>query len=155
MNRIVLVFVLAIALIAGCAKKSKETTPDTAPSPATTSGSGNASGGGGGALMGALNAGHRAQAIAELHDLGLMIETMRDPYGKMPTKDQILMELKKTNPKMLKAIEEGSYILTGTTDANSLWAYRVDADKQDSVALIGGRAERTTPDVIQKYLGNN
>ncbi len=78
--------------------------------------------------MAVLKATRRAQAMNELKNLGELIESMRDPIGKMPTDAQIRMELKKSAPNILKGIEEGAYILTGTTDGGGLWAYEVDAD---------------------------
>jgi hypothetical protein len=158
MNRIVLLAVLGVILIVGCNKKPKDTSLDTPP-PAGGSGGisvglgGSVQNGSGGPLTGAMQAARRTQALNELMNLGVMIEEIRDPSGRMPTKEQILAELKKSAPTILKGIEEGSYILTGTTDGSGLWAYEVDADKQPGVALIGGRATRSSPDEVKRYLG--
>jgi hypothetical protein len=177
MNRIVLLAVLGIILISGCKKKPKDTPPDSAPPPATSTpnpssgGSGGivpaggvgvvvnpsaaigGGGGGGGAAMAVLKATRRAQALNELKNLGELIEGMRDPLGKMPNKEQILVELKKSAPHILKGIDEGAYILTGTMDGSGLWAYEVDADKKAGIAVIGGRALRSDPEDVKKYLG--
>jgi hypothetical protein len=182
MNRLLLVVALALSVAAGC-KKAKPTSPDTAPPTAgpaappagNPGGGGNnvgiipgggvgvvtnpgavvGGGGGGGAAQAVRKAARRTQALNELHQLGLIIEDLRDPFGKMPTKEQIVASVKQTAPTIHKAIEEGSYILTGTTQGGGLWAYEVDADKQAGVALVGGRAVRTTPDEVQQHLKNN
>jgi len=113
-------------------------------------------GGGGGAVMAVRKAVRRTQALNEMSQLGLLIEELRDPVGKMPTKEQILASLKTTAPTIYKAItEDGSYILTGTTEGSGLWAYEVDADKTAGIALIGGKAMRSTPDELAPYFRKN
>ena len=64
-----------------------------------------------------------------------------------------MASLKKTSgaQKIVQGIEEGAYILTGTTEGGGLWAYEVDADSKPGLALIGGTATRTIPDDLTKY----
>jgi len=170
---LVLAVTMTVALV-GC-KKKPPAPPDSAPAPASpgASGSGGGSndggitaaggmgivinpsaalggGGGGGAVQAVRKAARRADAMNELKNLGEIIEGMRDPIGRMPTKEQILAELKQA-PKLLTAIQEGSFILTGTTEGGGLWAYEVDADTKPGLALIGGRATRSTPEELQPY----
>jgi hypothetical protein len=180
MNQTMLVALIAVSLVSGCKKKPKEVPPDTAPPAASTpnptpapSGSGGpagagiipvggvgivtnpgavAGGGGGGAVQAVRKAVRRTQSLNEMNNLGQLIEGLRDPLGRMPTREQILVEVQKTAPGIHKGIEEGAYILTGTMDGGGLWAYEVDADQQPGIALIGGRAARTTPDEIRPYL---
>jgi predicted small lipoprotein YifL len=110
-------------------------------------------GGGGGAVQAVRKAARRTQALNELHNLGLLIEELRDPFGKMPTKEQIVAALKGSQyANILTGINEGAYILTGTTDGGGLWAYEVDADKLGGIALIGGKATRATAEEVQRYL---
>jgi hypothetical protein len=109
-------------------------------------------GGGGGAIQAVRKAARRTQARNELHNLGLFIEQMRDPFGKMPTREQILQELPRSYPQVYQAIQEGSYILTGTTDGSGVWAYEVEADIRPGLALIGGRVVSTTPEELARYL---
>lgn len=162
MNRIVLLTVMGITLLAGCKKKTKETQPDSAPPPVTASpnpspASGNSGSvsalGSGGGIMAPLRAVRREKAQIDLHQLALIIEQLRDPFGKMPTKAEILADLKRNAPSLLKGIEEGAYILTGTMDPGGLWAYEVDADKQSGIAVISGTAQRTNPEDVRRYLG--
>jgi hypothetical protein len=103
--------------------------------------------------MSVLKAVRREKAQSELNQLALSIEQLRDPFGKMPTKEEIMADLQRSAPTIFKAIQEGSYILTGTKDPSGLWAYEVDADKHDGLAVIGGRATRSTTDEVKKYLG--
>lgn len=109
-------------------------------------------GGGGGAIQAVRKAVRRTQALNELNTLGQIIEQMRDPFGKMPTRDQILAELQRSYPQLYQAVLEGSYILTGTSEGSGLWAYEVEADVRPGIALIGGRAVRTTPEELAPYL---
>ena len=61
----------------------------------------------------------------------------------------------KANPDardLLKLIDDGVIILTGTTDRQGLWAYEIDADKVGGIILVSGRARRATADDVKKYL---
>lgn len=109
-------------------------------------------GGGGGAIQAVRKAARRAQARNELHNLGLFIEQMRDPFGKMPTREQILQELQRSYPQLYQAIQEGSYILTGIADGNGVWAYEVEADVRPGLAVIGGRVTSISPEELSRYL---
>jgi hypothetical protein len=180
MNRIVLGGMLAFVLVAGCNKKAKETVPDSAPPPAVQSlppklpsntsggtnsgavspgavgGGGGSSGslsvgGGGGAVQNIRQAARRTEALNEMRTLGQEIALLQNELGRMPTKDQIMTALK-TNSKLWNAINDGSFILTGTMEAGGLWAYEVDADVKPGIALIGGTAMRSTPEDILRYL---
>jgi hypothetical protein len=110
-------------------------------------------GGGGGAVMAVRKAARRASALNDMKTLGELIELMRDDVGRMPTKDAILRQLKDQSPALFAACTtEGSIILTGTTEGGGLWAFEVDANLTPGIALIGGRATRTTPDDLKPYL---
>ena len=89
-----------------------------------------------------------------MNTLGQMISLMQNDLGRMPTKEQIVAELKQY-PKVLEAVNEGAFILTGTNEAGGLWAYEVDADTKPGIALLGGRAARSTPDELAPYFRKN
>jgi hypothetical protein len=176
-----LVAVSALALSgAGCKKKKPAPAPadpdpapaqkaDPQPSPPAGGNSGGAivpaggigvvvnpqqalgGGGGGGAVQAVRKAARRTQALNEMNTLGQVIQFKLTEDGRMPTREQILVELKQY-PQLLTAISEGSFIHTGSTEAGGLWAFEVDADTQPGIALIGGRATRTTPDDLRPYL---
>jgi hypothetical protein len=180
MRSLVIVAVLAAA---GCNKKPKETQPDTAPPPpvaggpkqqpantggpnvgvipsgvaggvVTNPGAVTGGGGSGGAVQAVRKAARRTQALNEMNTLGQVISLMQTDLGRMPTKEQIVAELKQY-PKLQEAVTEGAFILTGTTEAGGLWAYEVEADVKAGIALIGGKAARTTPDELAPYFRKN
>lgn len=159
---------------AGCKKPKPPAVPDVtpepgpvqkgdaqpAPQPAPSGGGGGGGGsgafspvggGGFGAAQAVRKAARRTQSLNELKNLGEIIHAMHDELGRMPTVPQILEALK-TAPQLLAAITEGAYILTGTTEVGGLYAFEVDADTIPGVAVIGGRAARTTPDELRPYL---
>lgn len=168
-NWCVVGLVMLAATAAGCGKKTaKNSQPDSTPPAAAGGGSGGivpaggvgvvvnpqaalGGGGGGGAAMAVRRAVVRVRdGLNEMNTLGQVISLMQTENGRMPTKEQIVAELKQY-PKLLAAVNEGSFILTGTTEAGGLWAYEVDADKTPGIALIGGRATRSTPEELAPY----
>ncbi|HEV3387223.1 MAG TPA: hypothetical protein VG097_20560, partial [Gemmata sp.] len=92
----------------------------------------------------------RTDALNEMRTLGQEISLLLTELGRMPTKDQILAAVK-MDKKLLTALNDGSFILTGTTDAGGLWAYEVDADVRPGFALIGGTAAKSTPEELARY----
>ena len=156
--RMLCAIAVTVALV-GCGKKQAKLPPESKPS---DSGGGAAAavgvgvgsgggGGGGGAAQAVRRAVRRAQAMNELKNLAETIESMRDPIGKMPSKDAILAEAKKSLPKVYEGLTEGAYILADPMQPGGLWAYEVDADTKAGLAVIGGRAMRSTPDDLQQY----
>jgi hypothetical protein len=108
-------------------------------------------GGGGGAVSAVRKAATRVRdGLNEMNTLGEVISLLLNDLGRMPTKEQIVAELKQY-PKLLAAVNDGAFILTGTTEAGGLWAYEADADKTPGIALIGGRAARSTPEELRPY----
>lgn len=180
MRRFVLLAVCVLAL-AGCKKKPKPAPPaepepapglkkDGLPSESPSGGGGSGGiiaagggigvvnpqaalggGGGGGAAMAVRKAARRTQAHNELKNIGEIIFAMQLENGRMPTVPQILDALKQA-PTLLAGVTEGAYVLTGTTEPGGLYAFEVDADKQPGIAVIGGRATRTTPEELRPYL---
>ena len=108
-------------------------------------------GGGGGAAQAVRKAARRAQAMNELKNLAETIEAMRDPIGKMPSKDAILAEAKKSLPMVFEGLTQGAYVLADPMQPGGLWAYEADADTKAGLAVIGGRVTRSTPDDLQPY----
>lgn len=171
---------LILVLAVGC-KKSKPSQADSAPPPPapapnmakgnTGGGAGNVGviptpvgggivtntgggGGGGGAIQAVRKAARRTDALNEMNTLGQVISFMQNDLGRMPTREQIVAELKQY-PKLLTAINEGAFVLTGTTQAGGMWAYEADAENAGGIALIGGRAARSTADEVRQYLRGN
>jgi hypothetical protein len=175
---------LILVLVVGC-KKSKPSQADSAPPPPapapnvakgnTGGGAGNvgviptpvgggivtnpgaiagSGGGGGGAIQAVRKAARRADALNEMNTLGQVISFMQNDLGRMPTREQIVAELKQY-PKLLGAVNDGAFILTGTTQAGGMWAYEADAENAGGIALIGGRAARSSADEVKQYLRGN
>ncbi|MBN9518192.1 hypothetical protein J0H58_06690 [bacterium] len=107
-------------------------------------------GGGGGAVMAVRKAARRANAMNELKNIGEIIFAMQVEDGRMPTVDRIKEELKRT-PQLYAGVTEGAYVLTGTTEPGGLYAHEVNADREPGIAVIGGRAVRSTPEELQPY----
>lgn len=133
--------------------------PGVIPSPAgggvvTNPGAAAGGGGGGGAVQAVRKAARRTQALNEMNTLGQVISLMQADLGRMPTREQIVAELRQY-PQVLAAVKEGAYVLTGTNQAGGLWAYEADADRTPGIALIGGRATRTTPEDLAPYFRKN
>jgi hypothetical protein len=95
----------------------------------------------GGAITGSYRAGKRTNILSDMRQLGQFIEIQYNEAGKMPDPAAIKANLT-TARNILKEIDEGWIILTGTKDHAGLWAYEVDADKAGGVVLIGGTAQR-------------
>jgi hypothetical protein len=178
------ILALILALAVGC-KKPKPTQADSNPPPApapapsaakggtngvggnvgvvpsavgggivTNPGAAAGGGGGGGAIQAVRKAARRTDALNEMNTLGQVISFMQNDLGRMPTREQIVGELKQY-PKLLGAVNEGAFILTGTTQAGGMWAYEADAENSGGIALIGGRAARSTADEVKQYLRGN
>ena len=182
MKPLALLVLLSALMATGCKKKATPTPADTTPTPApapvppppnsgTPGGSGNnqvsvipsgagggvvmntggVGGGGGGAAQAVRKAARRASALNDLKNIGELIEQMRDEFGKMPTKDAILNEMKKY-PNLYAGINDGAYIVTGTTEGGGLWVYEVDSENIGGIVVIGGRATRANADEVKQYM---
>jgi hypothetical protein len=143
----------------GCKKKptttagspATETTPPTkaeepaastpAPAPAPEKIDPRNTNQGGGALGGSYRAGKRTNILNDMSQLGIFMEQVYLQDNKMPDIARTKAELT-TARNILKEIDEGYIILTGTKNHDGLWAYEVDADKAGGVVLIAGRAQR-------------
>ncbi|HUR53636.1 MAG TPA: hypothetical protein VMZ71_05875, partial [Gemmataceae bacterium] len=147
-KRSVLAVMMTFALV-GCGKKEAKL-PPAGDSP-SGGGGGLSVGGGGGVVQGTRKAVRRTEALNELKNLAETIEFMRDPLGKMPSKDAIMAEAKKSLPNVYKGLTEGSYVLADPIQPGGLWAYEADADTKAGIAVIGGRAGRSTPDDLEQY----
>jgi hypothetical protein len=106
-------------------------------------------------LKNSVQAGKR---VAQMHDFDQMkffIFAYELENNRMPTIDEIKADLKNYPDarEILKKIDEGVIILTGTKDKNGLWAYEVDADKAGGIICLGNSVSRASADDVKKYLG--
>ena len=132
-----IVALLAVTLAFGCSKKPKPKPEESAP----------ASGGstnyqpGGGAMQNVRQPARRAVAMNDLHNLGLSVEMAYNETGKMPSAAEI-KDLARQTPKLMAAIEDGSLVVTGTSEHGGVWAYETDAPEKGGLALIGPTPQR-------------
>lgn len=106
------------------------------------------------------NAARAGKRMAQMHDfdqMKLFIFSYELENNRMPTIDQIKADLKNypDASEILKKIEDGVIVLTGTTDKNSLWAYEIDADKAGGIVCVGpsGAIKRATADEAKQLIG--
>lgn len=133
----------------GCKKKPKATEAE----PAAPAVSGNTQyQAGAGAVQNVRQAARRTVALNDMHQLGQFISLQYNETGKMPTVQQIKANLSQSQ-NILSQINDGTIILTGTTDHSGLWAYEVDADTKGGIVLQAGSARRATRDEVLQLLG--
>ena len=133
-----LVALLAVALAFGCTKKPKAKPAESAPA---ASGSSTGYQAGGGAAQNVRQAARRAVAMNDLHNLGLSVEMAYNETGKMPSAGEV-KQLAKQTPVLAAAIEDGSLVVTGTSEHGGVWAYEADAPEKGGLALIGPTPQR-------------
>lgn len=151
--RRVLLAVLASAPLAGCGKKEAKAPADAPAPPAVAVNPANTNfQPGAGAVQNIRQAARRTNALNELRTLGQLVELMYTETWRMPTAEQITASVKQDAPAVAKGIEEGVYILTGTTDHAGVWAYEVDADKVGGILLLGPTPTRATAEEAQQHL---
>lgn len=100
-------------------------------------------------------AGERLAQQTQMDQLGTIMFALELQDNRMPTVQAVKDDLK-ANPDardLLKLIDDGVIILTGTTDRQGLWAYEIDADKVGGIILVSGRARRAQADEVKQYLG--
>lgn len=111
----------------------------------------------GSTLGNAARAGKRVVQLVDFNGLKTIIFDYELNNNRMPTIEQIKADLKNyqdTN-QVLKKVEDGVIILTGTTDKNALWAYEIDADKAGGIVLVGpsGEIKRVSADEAKQLIG--
>jgi hypothetical protein len=136
MWRVVLIG-LALAAVAGCGKNS------SAPaSPARQ------------AIVEKVPALKRLVTDVELYNLRLNIDATT-AGGNLPSKETILAELRKDDPKSWRGVQEGAIILTGTRSRKGIWAYT--AEPQPSTGkhrvVTEEGLESLTPEELKQRLG--
>lgn len=162
--RTMLTLVAGLALIGGGCKKNPPkpaatiptapaATQPTAPAP-PPAGAGTQYQPGAGALQNVRNAAKRTELLAMMSGLAIHIVALDTQNGKMPTRQELYDAIKNevSERKLVEQINDGTIILTGSTDRSGLWAYEKGADVSGGVALIAGRADRYSAEDIKKFL---
>ena len=155
MTRVALV--LSLLLLAGCKENAPKPTAAATAAKANEPPAGLAPGGntnyqaGAGALQNTRQAARRAVAQSDMSQLGLIMSDMAERTGKMPTAAEVQAELR-TTPNLLKLLQDGTVVLTGTPARSGLWAYEAEADTKGGIGLVGGTARRCEADEIKTLL---
>lgn len=158
--RFFIVFLIAAAMAGGCKKKTavapvakKEDPVPAAPEPVDPRNTNFVQGGG--AVQNVRQAARRAVTLNDMQQLGTLIFSFELENNKLPTASEIKGMLKTDGKSILAAIDEGTIILTGTTNKAGLWAYEIDADKAGGVIVTGPTpaARRASAEEVKQLLG--
>ncbi len=102
-------------------------------------------------------AGERMAQMNDFDQMKFFIFSYELENNRLPTVAEIKADLKQypDASQILKKIDEGVIILTGTKDKNALWAYEVDAEKAGGIVCVGpsGNVRRATADEVKQLLG--
>ncbi len=106
------------------------------------------------AVQGVRGAVKRIVDAKDMEQLAIYFNYAADPAtGRAPSKEVILADVKKADPKLGKLIEDGDIILTGIRDREGLWAYVKDAPKIGGWVLTPNGPERLTAAEFQQRMG--
>jgi hypothetical protein len=148
-----LILVIAVSLIGvGCKKKASSASVASADTGTSGDGRNTNYVAGGGAIQNVRQAARRVVALADMQQLGQFIELAYNENGKMPTTQQIKDSLSQAQ-NILSLINDGTIILTGTTEHGGLWAYEVEANVRGGIILKGGTPTRAQADEVKQLLG--
>ena len=155
MSARVLAVGMVLVLVAGCGKKAAKNTepagpPAVAVAPVDERNTNFRPGGG--AVQNVRQAARRTNALVEMKTLGDLVTLTYTESGRMPSREQIVADLKRDAPAVAKGIDEGVYILTGTTDHGGLWAYEVDAERAGGIVLVAGVPNRASAEEVRQHL---
>jgi hypothetical protein len=135
------------------------TTPESTPASSNQPGSGMSSArgntnfqAGAGAIQNIRKAGQRALTLADMQQLGQFMTMMQLETNQMPKPAAVKEFIRRDAPKLVSLIEDGTIVLTGTSDRSGLWAYEIDADKLGGIGLLAGTPQRMSQEEIQRWL---
>lgn len=136
MKRVLLFVALTVVVSGGCRKKSSDDGP--------YSGGGNPTPEG--AAQAVRKSVEQVVTAAELHDLHLMMNTMKLSSGKVPTSQETWEALNRAdgNPKLRKMIQDGLIVLVPNPQEEGLWAYDKNAPTTGGWVLMHSEPRRVT-----------
>ena len=108
---------------------------------------------GDGAIQNIRKAGQRTATLSDMQQLGQFMTMMELESNRMPQPATVKEFIRRDAPKLVALLDDGTIILTGTSNRSGLWAYEVDADKFGGIALIAGTPQRLSKEEIQRWLG--
>ncbi len=93
--------------------------------------------------------------LAELKDLHLYMDTASGVTGKLPDKETTVAALKmeKGAVNLVKAIEDGSLVLTGATSRDDVWAYEKNAPVSGGYVLTSNGVDKLDAEAAKKRIG--
>ncbi|MCE9533108.1 MAG: hypothetical protein K8T89_18575 [Planctomycetes bacterium] len=96
----------------------------------------------------------RAVTTNDLKNIQVFIESASAETGKVPSKEAIVEALKMAKAaNLVKLIEEGAIVLTGTTERESVWAYDKNAPEKGGFILSNSGIEKLDAAEVKKRLG--
>jgi len=143
--RICLALAIAVVPLAGCRPKPTDAAP-TGDDRNTTFREGDSY------LKNSVRAAQRTATLNDFHQIGIIALQYEIANGAWPGIDELKAELKGDGNAILKKIEAGAILLTGTKDAKGLVAYEVDADKIGGMVLVGTNARKATASEVTELL---
>lgn len=104
---------------------------------------------------------HGQQVVArvitqnDLRNLEIFMQTASAVSGALPDKATIMAALKmeKGAEPLVKAIENGTLVLTGATERESVWAYEKSALEKGGLILSNNGIEKLSAADVKKRLG--
>lgn len=154
MVRVLAAVLVCLPLAAGCKKKQPAASaPASAPAPPVVAGGAQDTNyqAGAGAAVNSVRAARRAVAQSDMSQLGLIIEQLYGLNNRMPDVNAIKAELR-TAGNLLSLVNDGTIVLTGTTNHAGLWAYQAGADTEGGIGLVAGTASRMSADEIKQAM---
>jgi len=107
---------------------------------------------GAGAIVNSARAGKRVAVLNDFDQLRTFIFDYELQNSRMPTPEQLRVELKGA-ANIQKLIDEGAILLPTQMMKNGLWAYEVDADKVGGIVIAAGNVSRASADDVKALLG--
>lgn len=131
------------AVTAGCGPKPKATTSAKGSSDVVS-----------GAIQNVRGAVQRTVTAHEMGNLRIFIENASLSSGRMPSVDEIRAAATMADPKLAQMLKDGSIVLTGAKERESVWAYEKDVTTKGGFVLSQNGVERLTAEEAALKLKN-
>jgi hypothetical protein len=94
--------------------------------------------------------------LDDYKNLHLYMDTVSGVTGKLPDKETTVAALKmeKGATNLVKAIEDGSLVLTGATSRDDVWAYEKDAPVNGGYVLTSNGVDKLDAEAAKKRIGD-
>jgi hypothetical protein len=106
-----------------------------------------------GAVQNVRRATQRIQTANELKGLHIYISDASLTSGRMPSKEEIVAAAKQSNDaKLVKYLEDGIIVLTGTKSREGVWAYEKDAPAMGGWVVTASGPQQMTAEQLKQQL---